>query len=107
MQYHSTRGNCTAVDSAQAILTGIAPDGGLYLPKVFPAFAWEKCVASTPLDAACQILSAFFPDIALGVHKVDDRTAGCGVELAGISIAVMQNIPGKFDDRTLHTKANT
>ena len=63
MQYHSTRGNSPAVGSAQAILTGIAPDGGLYLPKVFPAFAWEKCVASTPLDAACQILSAFFPDI--------------------------------------------
>ena len=63
MQYHSTRGNSPAVGSAQAILTGIAPDGGLYLPKVFPTFAWEKCVAATPLDSACQILSAFFPDI--------------------------------------------
>ena len=63
MQYHSTRGNSPAVGSAQAILTGIAPDGGLYLPKVFPAFSWEKCVAAAPLDAASQILSAFFPDI--------------------------------------------
>ena len=33
MQYHSTRGSSPAVDSAQAVLFGIADDGGLYLPE--------------------------------------------------------------------------
>mgnify|MGYP003307043540 CR=1 FL=1 len=64
MQYHSTRGKSAAIDSAQAILNGIAPDGGLYLPKSFPVFSWENCVNAAPLEAASMILSAFFPDIA-------------------------------------------
>ena len=64
MQYHSTRGKSAAIDSAQAILNGIAPDGGLYLPKNFPVFSWENCVNAAPLEAASMILSAFFPDIS-------------------------------------------
>ncbi len=63
MQYHSTRGASPAVDSAQAVLTGLAPDGGLYLPEQIPSFDWQKCVASDTMEMACQILSAFLPDI--------------------------------------------
>ena len=63
MQYHSTRGASPRVDSAQAVLTGLAPDGGLYLPECLPAFDWQKCVASSTMEMACQILSAFLPDI--------------------------------------------
>ena len=63
MQYHSTRGKSPTIGSAQAILNGIAPDGGLYLPKEFPAFSWESCVNATTLEAASMILSSFFPDI--------------------------------------------
>ena len=64
MQYHSTRGASPAVDSAQAVLTGLAPDGGLYLPEQIPAFDWQKCVASDTMEMAHQILSAFLPDIS-------------------------------------------
>ena len=63
MQYHSTRGAAPAVDSAQAVLTGLATDGGLYLPEQTPAFDWQKCVASRATEMAHQILSAFLPDI--------------------------------------------
>ena len=63
MQYHSTRGASAVVDSAQAVLTGLAPDGGLYLPEQLPAFDWQKCVASSAMEMAEQILSAFLPDI--------------------------------------------
>ena len=63
MQYHSTRGLSPVVDSAQAVLTGLAPDGGLYLPQVIPAFSWEDCVNSDCLSMAEKILSAFLPDI--------------------------------------------
>ena len=38
MLYHSTRCSAEVVDSAQAVLSGLAPDGGLYVPKEFPAF---------------------------------------------------------------------
>ena len=43
MLYHSTRSDLNSVDSAQAVLEGLAPDGGLYVPESLPAFdqAWE------------------------------------------------------------------
>ena len=63
MQYHSTRGLSPKVDSAQAVLNGLAPDGGLYLPAQIPAFCWEKCVQSDTLTMAQMLLSAFLPDI--------------------------------------------
>ena len=63
MQYHSTRGLAPRVDSAAAVLTGLAPDGGLYLPVQLPEFDWRTCVRSDVLSMAEQILSAFLPDI--------------------------------------------
>ena len=41
MDYISTRGLSPAVDSAQAVLSGLAPDGGLYMPEAIPAFDWQ------------------------------------------------------------------
>ena len=63
MQYHSTRGGAPEVDSAQAVLQGLAQDGGLYLPKELPAFDWKECVYADTLTMATKILSAFLPDI--------------------------------------------
>ena len=63
MQYHSTRGLSPEVDSAQAVLNGLAPDGGLYLPCTLPAFAWKACIQKDTLGMAEMILSAFLPDI--------------------------------------------
>ena len=63
MQYHSTRGLAPRVDSAAAVLAGLAADGGLYLPVQLPEFDWRKCVRSDTLSMATQILSAFLPDI--------------------------------------------
>ena len=63
MQYHSTRGLSPEVDSAQAVLNGLAPDGGLYLPCQLPAFDWTECVRKNTFGMAEMILSAFLPDI--------------------------------------------
>jgi len=63
MLYHSTRSDCTAVDSAQAVLEGLAPDGGLYMPQALPAFDWKACLQGSSMDMSAQILSALLPDI--------------------------------------------
>ncbi len=63
MQYRSTRGSAPEVDSAQAVLTGLAPDGGLYLPCDLPVFSWKDCVEKDTMGMAEMILSAFLPDI--------------------------------------------
>ncbi len=39
MRYISTRGGCAPLDFESAMLTGLAPDGGLYVPDVWPVLA--------------------------------------------------------------------
>ena len=36
MRYVSTRNGSEAVSASQAIIRGIAPDGGLYVPETIP-----------------------------------------------------------------------
>ncbi len=63
MFYHSTRSENHRADSAQAVLEGLAPDGGLYMPESLPEFDWKKCLEGSSMDMSTQILSALLPDI--------------------------------------------
>lgn len=58
MKYVSTRGEAAPVDFVTACLTGLAPDGGLYVPE-----AWPQIAPATPdedyVSLATRILSAF------------------------------------------------
>lgn len=62
MEYHSTRGG-GAVNSAQAVLRGIAPDGGLYIMEQIPKFDVEACLKKDTMGMAEQILQTLLPDI--------------------------------------------
>ncbi len=50
MKYLSTRGNAPEADFAEALLRGLAPDGGLYLPKAWPQLDanWFRAAAGRP-----------------------------------------------------------
>ena len=63
MLYHSTRSKKHCVDSAEAVLQGLAPDGGLYMPESLPEFDWQACLQGDTYHMATAILSAFLPDI--------------------------------------------
>ncbi len=63
MLYHSTRSDLPRVDSAQAVLEGLAPDGGLYMPEAMPGFDWKACLKGSSMDMSTMILSALLPDI--------------------------------------------
>ena len=63
MRYHSTRACSSFVDSAQAVINGLAPDGGLYMPESLPSFDWQACLCKDVYGMATQILAAFLPDI--------------------------------------------
>ena len=63
MLYHSTRSNGAFVDSAHAVLTGLAPDGGLYMPQQLPDFDWQHCLTLSAQGQSAAILSALLPDI--------------------------------------------
>ena len=64
MQYLSTRGQSPQVSGAEAVVRGLAPDGGLYMPQVLPAFDARSCLNLDPYAMAQAIASAFLPDIA-------------------------------------------
>ena len=63
MKYHSTRSSLEWVDSAEAVIRGLAPDGGLYMPERIPEFSWEACLEKDVFGMAAQILEAFLPEI--------------------------------------------
>ncbi|MBR5225084.1 MAG: threonine synthase [Clostridia bacterium] len=64
MQMKSTRG-ALAVSPSAAILRGLAPDGGLYVPSEFPAFSLEEIASLSGMgyeQRAAFVLSRFLPD---------------------------------------------
>ena len=63
MIYHSTRSELLKADSAAAVLEGLAPDGGLYVPAEIPSFDWKACLQGSAMDMAHAILSALLPHI--------------------------------------------
>ena len=66
MRYVSTRGGCAPMPFADAVLTGLAPDGGLLLPARFPAMA-EQAPAWRALsftELAGRVFRLYADDIA-------------------------------------------
>ena len=63
MRYHSTRNDQNFVDSAEAVLEGLAPDGGLYMPQQIPALDWKQLLKGSSQEISCAILTALLPDI--------------------------------------------
>ena len=63
MLYHSTRNDKNFVDSAQAVLSGLAPDGGLYVPSALPKLDVEGCLKADTFTMATKIIGAMLPDI--------------------------------------------
>ena len=65
MQYLSTRGNAPTLDFEQATLAGLSSDGGLHLPRAWPAFSRDQIRALRGLDyaqLATRILARFSGD---------------------------------------------
>ncbi len=65
MNYTSTRDNSISVTSAQAIASGISPDGGLYVPKDLPKLTAEEIDSFAKLDycgRAAAVLGKYLTD---------------------------------------------
>ncbi|KAK0332116.1 hypothetical protein LTR94_026189, partial [Friedmanniomyces endolithicus] len=68
--YISTRGQSPQTDFSDALLRGIAPDGGLYMPKAWPSLSastWSGApdYKSIALDAISPFIGDALPDGAL------------------------------------------
>ncbi|MDH4041691.1 MAG: threonine synthase, partial [Gammaproteobacteria bacterium] len=58
MEYISTRGQAPALNFEQVLLTGLASDGGLYVPATLPSFSRDEIAAMAALD---------YPQLALKI----------------------------------------
>ena len=73
MSYQSTR-SAAAANSLEAVLSGIAPDGGLYIDPSIAArpFDWRKCLSLDELGMAEMLLGFLLPefeDMGALVHR--------------------------------------
>ena len=83
VMYRSTRGDSRLVSAAEAIVSGIAADGGLYVPTELPRLTVPpaELAALSYQDLAGQIMSLFLPDFTA----------------AELAAAVQQAYDDKFD----------
>ncbi|MEM7567735.1 MAG: threonine synthase, partial [Pseudomonadota bacterium] len=66
MYYVSTRGQAPRLDFTDALLTGLASDGGLYVPESWPQIGADEIAgfAGQPYAAVAErVLHAFAPEI--------------------------------------------
>jgi threonine synthase len=62
VKYVSTRGAAPPVSFVEAVLAGLAPDGGLYVPERWPTLPQDQIAAMSAIpyaEAAAQVLGAF------------------------------------------------
>ncbi len=62
MNFISTRGNSPAVSASAAILRGLAPDGGLYVPETIPACDMRSLLGLSYKETAEKVLRLYLSD---------------------------------------------
>lgn len=72
MKYISTRGGVDAITGGQAVIKGIASDGGLYVPTEIPKLAYplERYSSMTYKQIAASVLGQFFPEFTSDEMKM-------------------------------------
>jgi threonine synthase len=105
MRYVSTRGQSPSVGFIDAVLSGLAPDGGLYVPEEWPTLTREEIAAFSGKpyhEVATEILARFVGD------EIDRETLAemCAEAYATFSHAAVvplkQIAPGAFIAELFH-----
>ncbi|MGA0602206.1 threonine synthase [Caulobacter sp. KR2-114] len=99
MKYVSTRGEAPAVGFLDAVLSGLAPDGGLYVPETWPQFSAEKLAsfAGRPYaEVAAAVISAF-ADGELSEDVIAEVCAEAYASFAHDAVTPLRQLaPGRF-----------
>jgi threonine synthase len=105
MRYVSTRGQSPSVGFVDAVLAGLAPDGGLYVPEEWPSFTQDEiaALAGRPYaDVAAAVLGKFVGDeIEAGVLAEMCAEAYASFTHAAV-VPVRQIAPGGFIAELFH-----
>jgi threonine synthase len=105
MRYVSTRGQSPSVGFVDAVLAGLAPDGGLYVPEEWPSFTQAEIAAFAGrpyADVAAAVLGKFVGDeIEAGVLAEMCAEAYASFTHAAV-VPVRQIAPGGFIAELFH-----
>ena len=71
MKYISTRGQAPALSFEEVVLTGLAPDGGLYVPETLPTFTKEEIASWAGLSYQELAFKVMQPFVAGAVSDED------------------------------------
>jgi threonine synthase len=71
MKYISTRGQAPALSFEEVVLTGLAPDGGLYLPETLPQFSQQQIASWAGLSYQELAFEVMNPFVAGAVNDAD------------------------------------
>lgn len=71
MKFYSTRDHSLVTNLRNAVIEGLAPDGGLYMPSEFPQIHWDLGKSTTFPELAFHISSAFCLE-ELGAAKLQE-----------------------------------
>ncbi|MBA4012632.1 MAG: threonine synthase [Phenylobacterium sp.] len=105
MRYVSTRGQSPSVGFVDAVLAGLAPDGGLYVPQEWPSFTRDEIAAFAGrpyAEVATAVLAKFVGD------EIDRETLAemCAEAYASFThaavVPVRQIAPGGFIAELFH-----
>lgn len=94
MRYISTRGGAPAVDFTEALLAGLAPDGGLYVPQTWPSLTHDEIAAFAGKPyavVAAEILKRFAGD-ALSAAEAADLTHAAYGAFAHQAVAPLRQL---------------
>lgn len=69
MKYISTRGNAPALSFEEVLLTGLASDGGLYVPEFLPRFTVEQMQAMRSLSYQELAIEVMYPFISESISR--------------------------------------
>ena len=71
MTYVSSRGNAPGLGFADVLLTGLAEDGGLYIPQEWPILSRDEIVCLRGLTYADAAFRVTWPYVAGSIHEDD------------------------------------
>ena len=98
MSFFSTRGGA-CVTASQAVLWGLAKDGGLYVPSMYPQLPLEKIATFCPMSyqqVAERILRSFLEDYAIAEIEQAVQAAYCAPAFDDPAIAPVRRLDGNI-----------
>ena len=100
MRYISTRGGSPSVSFFDAMLAGLAPDGGLYVPETWPTLPPELIAAAATApyaDTAAAVLKMFAGDDLTFADAIGLTEGAYGSQWANPAITPLRQVgPGEY-----------